>query len=139
MTVSYTRLKPDRHRTSRVRVLVAFEEVRRVYRETIGRAIADLRPALEVRSVALGELEWALLRFDPHVVVCSQPNIEHPGGRGAWVEIPTDDDASDDARLAQVCLNGERWRTDGPTLAELLGVIDEAQERLREGDLTETC
>jgi hypothetical protein len=139
MTASHTHPKPDRHRTPRVRVLVAFEDVRRVYGETIARAIADLRPALEVRSAALGELEWVLVRFDPHVVVCSQPNSEHPGGRDAWVHIPTDDDASDDERLAQVCLDGESWRTDGPPLAELLGVIDEAQERLRAGDLAQTC
>jgi hypothetical protein len=92
-----------------------------------------------VRSAALGELEWELWRFDPHVVVCSRPNGEHPGGRGAWVHIPTDDDASDDERLAQVCLDGKRWRTDGPPLAELLGIIDMAEECLRKGDLAETC
>jgi hypothetical protein len=136
---SHTHPKPDRHRTPTVRVLVAFEDVRRVYEETIARAIADLRPALEVRSAALGELERALVRFDPHVVVCSRPKGEHPGGRGAWVEIPTDDVASDDERLARVCLEGEHWRTDGPPLAELLGVIDEAEERLREGALAQTC
>jgi hypothetical protein len=92
-----------------------------------------------VRSAALGELEWELWRFDPHVVVCSQPNGEHPGGRCTWVHIPTDDATSDEARLAQVCLDGERWRTEGPPLVELLGVIDEVEERLREGDLSETC
>jgi hypothetical protein len=139
MSASHTHPKPDRHRTPTVRVLVAFEDVRRAYGETIARAIAELRPALEVRHAALGELEWELWRFDPHVVVCSQPSGEHPGGRGAWVHIPTDDDASDEEGLARVCLDGERWRTDGPPLAELLGVIDEAEERLREGDLAQTC
>ena len=136
---SYTHRRPDRQKIPRVRVLVAFEDVRRLYRETIARAIGELRPALEVRKVALGELEGELSVFDPHVVVCSQPNGEHPGGRGAWVQIPTDDGASDDERLAEVCLDGKRWRTEGPPLAELLEVIDEAEERLREGDLTEAC
>jgi hypothetical protein len=122
-----------------VRVLVAFEEDRRMYRETIARAIADLPPALEVRSAALGELQRELVRFDPHVVLCNQPNGEHPGGRGAWVYLPTDDEARDDERLAQVCLDGEQKRTDGPPLAELLDIIDQAKERLRQGNLTGAC
>jgi hypothetical protein len=90
-----------------------------------------------VRSGALGELEWERERFDPHVVVCSRPNGEHLGGRGAWVRIPTDDETREDERLAEVCLDGEHWRTEGPPLAELLGVIDRTEERLREGGLTE--
>ena len=140
MTASYSHSEPNRYRIPRARVLVSFEDLRCVYRETIAAALTDLRPALEVRSVALGELEWELRRFDPHVVVCSRPNgEEYPGGRGAWVHIPTDDETSDDERLAEVCLEGERWRTEGPPLAELLGVVDEAEERLRERNLAETC
>ena len=129
----------DRCKTPRVRVLVAFEDVRSVYAEVIVRAICVLRHTPEVRSAALGELERELIRFDPHVVVCSQPNGEHPGARGAWVQIPTDDEVFDEERLAQVCLDGERWRSDGPPLAELLDVIDQTQSRLREGSLTEAC
>ena len=122
-----------------MRMSVVFEGVRSVYGEVIARAIYDLRPALEVRSAALCELEPELVRFDPHVVVCSQPNGEYPGARGAWVEIPTDDEASDEERLAEVCVEGERWRIDGPPLAELLEVIDRTEEQLREGSLTQAC
>ena len=43
--------------TGRVRVLAAFEDVRSVYRETIARAVGELRPALEVRSAALAKTE----------------------------------------------------------------------------------
>ena len=57
----------------------------------------------------------------------------------AWVHVPTEDGATDEARLARVCLAGERWRTDGPPLAELLEVVDRTEERLREGRLTEAC
>ena len=124
--------------------MVAFEDLRRVYRETIAMALADLRPTTEVRPASLAELGHELRRFDPHVVVCSRPGGEYPGGeyaggRGAWIEIPTDDEAPCDKRLAQVCLDGERWKTEGPSLAELLAVLDRTQERLREGGLTETC
>jgi hypothetical protein len=120
-------------------VLVAFEDLRRVYREAIARALAELRPALEVRQASLAELGRELVSFAPHVVVCSQPGGAYPGGRGAWVEVPTDDATLGDERLAQLCVNGDRWETEGPSLGELLEVIDRTEERLREGTLTKSC
>jgi hypothetical protein len=123
-----------------MRVLVAFEDVRFVYSRTIARAIRELRSGLRVRSSGLDELEQEIESFDPHVVVCSLPNGTHPGARGAWVHIPTQDGLQDDEeRLARICLDGESWRTDGPPLSELLGVLDETQRRLREGELSEAC
>ena len=124
----------------KMRVLVAFEEVRFAYSRAIARAIGELRQGLEVRSIVLEELERALVRFDPHVVVCSRPNDTHPSTRrGAWVHIPSDDGLEDDERLARICLDGEHWRTEGPPLKELLEVLDETHERLREGTLSEVC
>jgi hypothetical protein len=131
--------EPVRRGETKVRVLVAFEDARGVYGEAIARALAELRPDLEVRQTPLAEMGRELRDFDPHVVVCSRPNGEHPGGRGAWVQVPTDDEATDEERLARVCLDGESWRTDGPPLAELLEVVDRTEERLREGSLTEAC
>jgi hypothetical protein len=122
-----------------MRVLVAFEDVRSVYADTIARAIRDLRSGVHVRSSALQELEQELKSFDPHVVVCSQPNGMHPSARGAWVEVPTEDGLEDGERLARICLDGEHWRTNGPPLAELLKVLDETHKRLREGNLSESC
>jgi hypothetical protein len=122
-----------------MRVLVAFEDVRSSYSRVIARAIRELRQGLEVRSIVLEELEQELVRFDPHVVVCSRPNGTHPSTRGAWVQIPSDDGLEDDERLARICLDGEHWRTDGPPLSELLEVLDETHERLREGTLSEDC
>jgi hypothetical protein len=114
-----------------MRVLVAFEEVRFAYSRAIARAIRELRQGLEVRSIVLE---------DPHVVVCSKPNDTHPSTRrGAWVHIPSDDGLEDDERLARICLDGEHWRTEGPPLKELLEVLDETHERLREGTLSEAC
>jgi hypothetical protein len=139
MTAARTHPEPGSRRAPRLRVLVAFEDVRRAYREAIALAIGELRPDLEVRPASLADIGRELRRFDPHVVVSSRPNGEHPGGRGAWVHIPTEDGADAEGRLARVCLDGERWRTDGPPLAELLEVVDRAEERLREGSLTEAC
>ncbi len=126
-------------RTPSMRVLVAFEDVRSVYSRTITRAIRELRSGLSVRSRSLEELEHELRSFDPHVVVCSRPNGTHPGARGAWVHIPTEDGLEHEEKLARICLDGERWRTDGPPLSELLKVLDETQKRLREGELEEAC
>lgn len=135
--------KPDHAtadpRTPTVRVLVAFEDVRALYRHVFSRALRDLRPALDVRVASLGGLGHELGCFDPHVVVCSQPSDAHSGSNGAWVHIPTEEGPGANERLAEICLEGERWRTDGPPLSELLAVIDETQQRLREGGLSEAC
>jgi len=139
MAISDEHPTTDLRRTTTMRVLVAFEGVRSVYSRTIVRAIRELRSGLDVRSSGLERLEEELESFDPHVVVSSRPNGEHPGSRGAWVHIPTDDDLEDGERLARICSDGEMWRTDGPTLSELLAVLDETQKRLREGDLSEAC
>jgi hypothetical protein len=122
-----------------VRVLVAFEDLRRVYREAIAGAVGGMRPDLEVRSAPLSEIGRELGRFDPHVVVCSQTGDGYPGGRGAWVQVPTVDGATDEERPARICLERERWDADGPTLGEIPGVVDETRRRLREGRLAETC
>jgi hypothetical protein len=122
-----------------MRVLIAFEDTRSIYGDAIVRALHTLRPTLEVYPVSLSDLEYELGSFDPHVVICSQPNGVHPGSRGAWVEVPTEDTKDDDKQLAEICLEGEQWNTDGPPLREILEVIDETQKRLREGRLTEAC
>jgi hypothetical protein len=90
-----------------MRVLVAFEHARSVDSHSITRAIRELRPGLEVRSSLLGELDRELEGFDPHVVVCSRPQRTHPGVRGAWVHIPTEEGLREDERLASICLDGE--------------------------------
>jgi hypothetical protein len=122
-----------------MRVLVAFEDLRYLYRAVIARAIRDLRPTLTVRSISLGELTHELWRFDPHVVVCSQPSDIHPAGSGAWVQVLTDDPEEDETLLARICLDGEHWWTEGPPLSEVLAVIDETQKRMEAGRLTGAC
>jgi hypothetical protein len=118
---------------------VAFEDARRVYREAIARAVGGMRPDLQVRSASLAGIAPELRRFDPHVVVCSRTGEDYPGGRGAWVQVPTADGADDGGPPARICLEGERWETDGPALGEILGVVDETRRRLREGGLSGAC
>ena len=92
-----------------------------------------------MRPCVLGDLDRELEGFDPHVVVCSRPKDAHRGAIGDWVHIPTEEGMPEDGRLASICLDGGRWRTDGPPLSELLAVVDETQERLRRGALSDAC
>jgi hypothetical protein len=119
-----------------MRVLVAYEETYCFYRSVIARAIEDHRPHLEVRLVALEAIEEALAGFDPHAVVCSRPSSEYPssGRRGTWVELP-----ADPTQKGDICLGGYREGPLNPGLAKLLSVLDEAYERLREGQLAKRC
>jgi hypothetical protein len=45
------------------------------------------------------------------------------------VHIPTEDG---EERIAEVCLEGDQWKPEGPPLVELLEVLDATGERLRE-------
>src|ERR671916_1942634 len=87
-----------------MRVLVAYEEVYRSYRDAIVLAIKDHRPHFVVLVATLRELEAALERLEPHAVVCSRPSAEYPrGAKGAWVELPIEPTRSGD-----VCIGGGR-------------------------------
>jgi len=118
-----------------VRVLVAYEEAYRSYRDALVRAIGTQRPHFTLLGTTLGGLEEALERFEPHAVVSSRPRAEYPGGgRGAWVELP-----AEPSRGGEVCVGGDREGAVNPGLGRVLDALDEAEERLRTGALAEGC
>jgi hypothetical protein len=108
------------------RILIAFEDEHRVYREAIAGAIRVHRPHAQVETAGPGALAEEVERLDPHLVVCSRPNTVDPGGRPAWVELPIDP-----IRPARVCVGGRYSERTNPTLDVLLGVIDEVEELIR--------
>ena len=119
----------------RVRVVVAYEEVYLSYRDALVRAIRDQRPRFTVLGTTPGGLGAALERFEPHAVVSSRPSAEYPGGgKGAWVELPTEP-----SRSGEVCVGGDRKGAVNLDLGRVLGALDEAEERLRRGALAESC
>ena len=77
-------------------------------------AVRTHRPHIEVVAAGLGGLGEEVARFDPHLVIRSQPNTVDPGGRPAWVELPPDPEG-----LAEICLDGERSEVINPTLSGL--------------------
>lgn len=118
-----------------MRVLVAYEETYRVYRDALARAIKDHRPGFAVQGADPRGLGAVLESFEPHAVVCDRPSAECAGGgRGAWVELPADPEGA-----AEICVGGDREGAVNPGLREVLGALDEAEERLRRGELSETC
>jgi hypothetical protein len=89
-------------------------------------AVQTHRPHIEVVATELGVLGEEVARFDPQLVICSQPNTVDPGSRPAWVELPPDPE-----RLAEICLDGERSEVINPALEELLSVVDETERLAR--------
>ncbi len=111
------------------RILVAFEDEYLAYREVIAAAIRVLRPGAQVESANLEVLAQEVERLDPHVVICGRPNTVDPGGRPAWVVLPTDP-----TRPARICVGGRYWEQANPTVEVLLGVVDEVEELLAEAE-----
>jgi F420-dependent methylenetetrahydromethanopterin dehydrogenase len=120
------------------RILIAFENEYRAYREAIAAAIRVLRPRAQVESAGLDALAQEVERLDPHLVVCSRPNTVEPGSRPAWVELPLDP-----TRAARVCVGGRYSERTNPTLEVLVGVVDAVEEQLTRteggGDLLLGC
>lgn len=117
-----------------MRILVAYEERHRAYRDTIAEVLRSLRPQAQVEVSALSELEELVSRFDPHVVIANSPNVADPGGRPAWIELP-----ANPGDLAGLCLGGEYTKITNPGLATLLEHVDEAERLARQGEELGGC
>ena len=75
----------------RTRVLVAFENEYRSYREVIAAAIKVLRPHAEVATTGLETLTQEVVRFDPQVIISSRPQTAIQSPMISWVKVPTED------------------------------------------------
>ena len=111
-----------------MRVLIGYEESHRSYGQTLEGAIRWLRPGVEVSLARAEDLKEEVRRGDPHVVVCNRPNAVNPGGRVAWVRIPTDPEEP-----SEFCLDGLRRTSRNPDFKEILAFVDEAEELVRGG------
>jgi hypothetical protein len=85
----------------KIRILVAFEDEYRSYRDVIAVSIRLLCPCAEVATSDLGALEEELARFDPHLVICSCPGPASSGGVDTWIEI-----FLDLVGPARICISG---------------------------------
>ncbi len=117
-----------------MRVLVAIEDDYRSYREVIAASIQVLRPRTEVETAPIGELEEQIERFDPQLVVCSQPNTLASLRRAAWVEVPLNP-----TRPTKICVAGRYSKRSNPAIAVLIAVIDEVEQLLQTNNAFEGC
>ena len=85
-------------------------------------------------NVPFKELGEQLERFVPHLVVCSESNTVDPGGMTARIEL-----SPDPAEPSKFCLDGEHSEASNPRLAELLEVVDEAEELVQTGADPTAC
>ncbi len=108
------------------RVLVAYAEEYRAYREVIAAGIRLLRPHAEVRTAGPTDLGAELERFGPQLVVCGAPGRPDPGDVLAWVDLP-----AGFGRPARVRVGDGRREAAGLTLEGLLGIVDEAEALVR--------
>jgi hypothetical protein len=102
------------------RVLVAFEDDYRAYRDVIAAGIRVLRPHFEVEVSGVEALAEAIERFEPDVVICSRLCTVEDHLSPAWIELSVDP-----MRPARVRLAGRCWEQSNPTMETLLAVIDE--------------
>ncbi len=108
-----------------IRILVAFEGDYRAYRDMLAVGIRILRPCSEVETTDLEALEEEVKRFEPQVLICSQPKPADSGVWVAWVELSVDP-----TRPTKLSVGGRHFERTNPTLEELLGIIDEAEQLL---------
>ena len=108
-----------------MKVLLALEKGYSTYMEAMAAAIREFRPNIEVVAIAGGseELEAAVKRLDPQLVICSLPAPENPvGERLALIEL-----SPDSARPTKFRVGERRWQSVNPTLGEILSVVDETK------------
>jgi hypothetical protein len=117
-----------------MRILVAFEEDYRTYRDVIAAGIRILRPHTEVETASLESLGERIEHFDPELVICTRLNGVDPGGRSAWVEITVDP-----IQPTKTCVGTRQSEWANPTLDVLLAVIDEVGELLQPSNVSRGC
>ena len=117
-----------------MRILVAFGDDYRTYRDVIAAGISILRPRVEVETASLETLAEEVERLDPHLVICSRPNTVDAGGVPAWVEL-----SIDPTLPAKISVGGRYSERTNPTLEVLLTVIDEVEELIRTNNHFKKC
>lgn len=105
---------------------MAFEDDCRAYREVIAAGIRINYPRAEVVTSALDTLGDEILRFNPHVVICSLPPTaghEHILG---WVNL-----SLHLTPYARIRIGGHYSERNNISLEDLLGFFDEVEQLSR--------
>jgi hypothetical protein len=117
-----------------MRILVAFEENYRAYREMIAAGIRIFRPHAEVEITSFESLGERIEHFDPELVICGGHEATHQGVRLAWVELSVDP-----LQPSKVWVVGRYSERRNPTVEDLLVIIDEVEELIQTNSDLEGC
>jgi hypothetical protein len=112
--------------TTGLRILVGNDP--RSYRETHAETFRLLRPQAEVVRVEPGELDAAVVRLAPHLVVCSALSEVVQTRPLAWILL-----YPDGANLAVVSIAGVQRTIPKVAFDDLLDAIDETARRVAAG------
>lgn len=114
----------------RIKILVAFEDAFRAYRETLAATIRIVRPDAEVVTAEAHEIREIVERYGPDVVICSLPKGGDANCMRAWIEL-----SLDPTQPTKVRVDGEHSEVINPTLDTLLVIIDEVAQLARTSEL----
>jgi hypothetical protein len=105
-----------------MRVLIAFEDNYRVYREMIAAAIEMMRPRAVVVSTEVNKLETEARLFVPHVIICSVPRIVNHVSALAWIEL-----SPDPQQGTRIWIEERYEEALDPGMGDIVSVIDEVE------------
>jgi hypothetical protein len=103
---------------TKMRIVVANEP--RAYRDVIAAAIGVLRPRFDVLEIEPDQLDGAVLRCDPHVVICSRRSATIAAG--AFTSLVLYPDVVGGATMWQA---GKPTVLDDVTFDTLLAIVDQ--------------
>ena len=116
---------PTRVRPS-IRILLAFEEDYRSYREVIAATIRVLRPHVEVSTTDPEGLEREVARLCPQLIVTSGPKATFLSPTMAWIKVASDKPT----RPSEVWLGQDRWETVDPVMKTITQIVDSIEQKL---------
>jgi hypothetical protein len=102
-----------------IRVLVAFEDTYRAYREIVAVGLRILH-RYEVETSTIEALEGEIFRFRPKVVICYGHEDVGEEGVFGWIELSVNP-----AEPTKVRLGKRRWELTNPDLEELAEIIEQ--------------
>lgn len=96
-----------------------------LYREVLKGALQALRPEIEVCTVPAAEVDTTVRSSSPRLVVCSALSTVIEECAPAWILLHPNEDAH-----TIISAEGQRCTIPHPTIAELLGIIDQVWAKM---------
>lgn len=109
-----------------IRILLAFEEDYRSYREVIAATIRVLRPHVEVSTTDPEGLEREVARLRPQLIVSCRPKATFRPPTMAWIKVASDKPT----QPSEVWFGQDRWETVDPVIKTITQTVDSIEQKL---------